>query len=297
MAQISRAHHTVPRFYLSGFADDRQFVGVVRLPGNARYRQSVGKVSVINDFYTVNSAAERDVIEKLIADQIEAPAAEIFRKVLVDQVWPLDEAERAILATFLALQHARGSNKRRALDEIAKTIANTLGDSSGFDISAVDWPEKLKAAHITSMLDFGQTGPCFYLRPWTLIRFNRKRLLTCDTPISLHPFPNAPAGSAVGTGTAWRITFPMSRTTGLAMLGHLIGSEAEAAEIASGRLDSVERGTAALAKDFNDATLHNARECVYHHPEDGGLVPTQLPEPRANEIVTGHPAVTQQRPL
>jgi hypothetical protein len=50
---------------------------VVRRPGNVRYPQNIAKVSVINDFYTVNGAAQRDVIEKLIADEVEAPAAEV----------------------------------------------------------------------------------------------------------------------------------------------------------------------------------------------------------------------------
>jgi Protein of unknown function (DUF4238) len=80
VAQVSRANHTVPQFYLRGFAKqirDKAFVGVVRRPGNVRYPQNIAKVSVINDFYTVNGAAQRDVIEKLIADEVEAPAAEV----------------------------------------------------------------------------------------------------------------------------------------------------------------------------------------------------------------------------
>jgi Protein of unknown function (DUF4238) len=293
VAQFSRAHHTVSRFYLGYFADDRKFLGVVRRPGVPRYPQNVTKVSVINDFYTVNGATQRDVIEKFIADEIEAPTAEVFRKVLIDEVWPLDKDERAILASFFALQHARGSNHRRALAEIAQIIANTLGDKGGFDTAAPE-PDQLKAVHINSMLNFEQTGPPFFLRPWALVRFDRKRLLTCDTPISLHPFPDAPAGSAVGIGTAGHITFPMSRTTGLVMFGRMIESEKEAEEIASGQFDSVAAGSTASANDFNEATIRNARESIYHHPEDAALVPQQLEEPRAREVVTEHPTPSEE---
>jgi hypothetical protein len=99
MVQISRAHHTVPRFYLRGFADDGGFVQVVRLPGGVRYAQSVAKVSVINDFYNVGSGPERDAIEKLLADEIEGPAAQVFQKVLTEASWPLNVEERSILST------------------------------------------------------------------------------------------------------------------------------------------------------------------------------------------------------
>ena len=105
---VSRANHTVPKFYLRGFAYDQGFVGVVRRPGHTRYRQDVAKVSVINDFYTVDGAAQRDVIEKLIADEIEAPAVQLFRKVLIDQVWPLSKEERVILARVFAFATRAG---------------------------------------------------------------------------------------------------------------------------------------------------------------------------------------------
>ena len=292
MAQVSRANHTVPQFYLRGFAKqvrDKALVGVVRRPGKVRYLQNVAKVSVINDFYTVNGAPQLDVIEKLIADEFEAPAAEVFRQVLIDRVWPLSEEDRTILSSFLALQHARGAHKRQALNEIAGTIASGLEDGSGFDTAASDWPDKLKAAHIKSMLNFEETGARFFLRPWTLVRFVRKRLLSCDAPISLRPFPDAPAGSAVGIGTAGMILFPMSRTTGLVMSGRLIETENEAREIASGQFDSVAAGSTAAANDLNNATIQNARNSIYHHPEDAALVPQHLEEPQAQEVLTDDP--------
>lgn len=213
---------------------------------------------------------------------------------LIDQVWPLSGAERAIVATFLALQHMRGSDQRRALEEIAEVFANTLEGGGGFDTAAADWPDKLKAVHIRSMLNFEETGPRFYLRPWTLVRFDRKRLLTCDAPVALQPFPDAPAGSAVGIGTAGMITFPMSRTTGLVMSGRLFDNEQEAQEIASGQFDSVAAGSTALADDFNNAAISNARESIYHHPDDSALVPKRLDEPRAQEELTDYPSAPEE---
>jgi hypothetical protein len=46
-----------------------------------------------------------------------------------------------------------------------------------------------------------------------LVRFNRKRLLTCDTPLILLPHPDAAADATVGIGTAWAILFPLSRAS------------------------------------------------------------------------------------
>ncbi|MHA4855060.1 hypothetical protein L1080_036985 [Rhodococcus sp. MSC1_016] len=38
---------------------------------------------------------------------------------------------------------------------------------------------------------------------------------------------------------------------------------------------------------FNQASITNARQAVYHHPDDLHLVPADLHEPREFEIMTG----------
>lgn len=285
VAEIARGHHTVPRFYLNGFADEDHRIGVVRLPGDTRYQQSSTKVSVVNDFYNVNAAVEQDVIEQFIADEIEAPAAAVFRKVLADQVWPLDTNDRTILSTFFGLQHRRGPNQRRMLNEIANAVARE-GSLDTQNTAKPDESELFKLAHIRSMLDIEKYGGYYFGRSWMLVRFNRKRLLTCDTPVILLPHPDAPADATVGIGTAWAILFPLSRITGLMMFQHLTG---EPHDVVSGHFDTIAEGSTYLAEQFNAATIRNARECIFHHPDDASLVPAELPEQRYDELSTSDP--------
>jgi hypothetical protein len=277
----------VPKFYLDGFADGdekNKKIGVVRLADGTRYPQSTAKVSVINDFYNIDGAAPRDVIEKLIGE-IEAGAAPVFRKVRVDGVWPLGSNDRSILATFFGLQNLRGPKRRRAFGEIAEAIANALGQDGLADTSVDVQANVLKHAHIASMLDVRAYAPYYFGRSWALVRFNRKHLLTCDTPVSLLPNPATP-DALVGIGTAWAILFPMSRTAGLVMYENLADHPQE---VASGQTDSTPQGSTYLAELFNDATIYNARECIFHHLGDASLIPAELPEPRAVELSTDHP--------
>jgi hypothetical protein len=279
VAQISRGHHTVPKFYLDGFADDDQKIGVVRLSGNTRYPQSTKDVSVITDFYNIDDRADPNAVEKLVSG-IEGDAAGVFRRVLVDGYWPLDDNERSILATFFGLQNVRGPNKRQAFGEIAAAIATALGhEELANSTPANDRASEVKHVHIASMLDIEGYAPSYFGRSWVLVRFNRKHLLTCDTPVSLLPNPATPH-AAVGIGNAWAILFPMCRTVGMIMFQVLPGEQ---------RTDVTADGSTYLAGVFNDAAINNARQCVFHHPEDASLIPSELPELRSAEVSTDHP--------
>ncbi|MEZ0350150.1 DUF4238 domain-containing protein [Mycobacterium sp. pR1184] len=288
MAQISRSHHTVPRFYLDGFADEKGFVQVVRLPGDIRYPQSVQKVSVINDFYNVGTGPDRDAVEKLIGDEIEAPAAEILRKVLTQGLWPLDSEARAIFATFMAVQHLRGIRARRSLTEIVDAASKLVGGKDGLPTEPAARVEALKSIHIQSMLDIENTAPYIFGRVWTLARLKDMKLLCCDTPISLVRHKHLPNYAPVGMATAWFIVMPLSRTTGLLMSEPPPGDE-HVEHVSAGQYDGVIDefpDEAALGDLFNKRTVRNARQCIYHHPGDANLVPNDLPEPNPQEIAT-----------
>lgn len=282
MAQVSRSHHTVPRFYLKRFADDRGFTNVVRLPGDVRYPQSVAKVSVINDFYSVGSGPERDAIEKLIAHEIERPAAAVFRKVLDDGIWPLNIEDRSILTMYLALQFGRGANRRKSIAEFAEFMIKQGGPHGlpeGKDARA----QALKHIHIETMLDFETIGLYFFGRIWNLFRVDGG-LLTCDTPISLLPFEDAEEDAGLGLGTAESIIFPMSTTTALVMNFHAPDNLHDAENVVRGAHDVVVDAPDGAVKAFNFQTISNARYSLFHHPDDSGHVPADLPQPRAEEI-------------
>jgi hypothetical protein len=56
-----------------------------------------------------------------------------------------------------------------------------------------------------------------------------------------------------------------------------------------GSLDSKAEPSTRYAAMFNDATIHNAREWVFHHPDDAELVPEKLHDPVREEIQSALP--------
>ncbi|MFN6552275.1 DUF4238 domain-containing protein [Mycolicibacterium septicum] len=283
MADIKRGHHTVPRFYLDRFANDDNQLGVARLTSKKRFRLSTGNASVMRDFYNIDLRDNPNAVEDFLSD-IERDAAAVFRKVLVDRSWPLRAHERAILATFLALQRTRTPSHREMVGEIRDITIRALKTMGRDDVVL---PVELremdsKSVHVQSMLDIEQYGPYFFSRSWQLVRFSRKRLLTSDAPVGLVAHPDAPADAGLGVGSAWVILFPMSPTVGLMMIAP--GGDDESTDFAHGRADAVLDGSAYLAKLFNQTAIDGAREFIFHHPDDGDLVPDRLPPPLTTQL-------------
>lgn len=239
---------------------------------------------MVKDFYRVELRGEPNAVEDLISE-VEGAAATVFRQVIVDGVWPLDSNERAILATFFGLQKVRGPSQRRLCDEISSQISHAFTLEAPADAAVVRHGDQLTAkdAHIGSMLDIQKYGPYYYGRTWRLVRFNRKRLLTCDAPVSLLRAPETAVDAPIGIGTAWVILFPMSRTVGLIMSANMIDGPTA---VASGETDVTMQGSTYLANLLNDATISNARESIFYHPDDECLIPAQLPAPRDRELDT-----------
>ncbi len=89
---VARRHHTVPRFYLRGFAEQER-IATVRLPGDQRSAQSINDASVAKDFYAVAGHEDSDdVIEKSLSD-VEGGTAEVFRTI-ANGTWPLSFDDR-----------------------------------------------------------------------------------------------------------------------------------------------------------------------------------------------------------
>jgi hypothetical protein len=62
--------------------------------------------------------------------------------------------------------------------------------------------------HIRQMLRMlPEIFPYLVGRPWALVRFERRSLLTCDTSVALVPEAAAPSDEDVGLINAWGITF------------------------------------------------------------------------------------------
>lgn len=304
---VAKRHHTVPQFYLRGFAAEDQKIATVRLPGERRFVQSVRKAAAEVRFYSVEGHEDGpDVFEKLLSE-LEGQAARIF-EVIMDGVWPLDPESRMTLALFIAVQAVRGPEQRRNMEHVAAQITRLEIGYGGRD-GVKGWFERNRGVSLTdeqaeTLWDQATQlgGPPIHLapiahiqqiaevsdallpyvsgRPWTLVRFDQRSLITCDTPVGIVPHPDEDPWAGAGFMTAWGITYPLSRKLGLLMsdpmvTAHLISVE----EVRAGRVDHAQAGTTKMEKFFNNSTVAAASEWLYHHPEDARFVPDELPEP------------------
>jgi len=112
----------------------------------------------------------------------------------------------------------------------------------------------------------------FFNRGWTIIRFTRKMLATCDTPVMLVRHPSSDPNRGVGLATAGAILLPLDRRVALMM-----GSPESP--------DFQNPGTTALAWDINQRTANAARRAVYHHPDDDPLKGVELPPRQDHEMI------------
>ncbi|MGY1895503.1 DUF4238 domain-containing protein [Nocardia gipuzkoensis] len=315
MSQVAKLHHTVPRFYLRGFADQRERITTVRLPGDKRYTQSIDKTAATNHFYSLDGHSDgRDAFEKALSD-MEGDAASVITSI-ADGVWPLHEKQRTQLGYFLAMQSVRGPDQRRNLGHIAAQGIRLEAQFSGHDgaqrwaknrfgldldeeQAAAMWERAVNPAgplevpsqmHIRHMVESAEKLLLYIVgRPWTLVRLNMRSLVTCDAPVGLVPRSDAEPEMGVGFLTAWGITFPVTRKLGLVMsdVGPMVEAGIPVERVRAGEFDHAEQGTTAYAKPINLSTAQSAGECVYHHPDDGQFLPDPLPDPILTTMYVG----------
>ncbi len=268
----------------------------------------------MTDFYALGQPNTKgsDEFEKILST-LESQAAPAVGRVLKGE-WPLKAEHRAVLAEFVAVQYLRGPDRRIHMQNTAAQIArmdislngkqrmaHELAEYTGAELTdeLIDqlWEQATRVEGPPLTVDPGQhielivdSLPDVYwyfaARPWSLIRFERQKLLTCDTPVVLVPRANKSAWEGVGLLTAWALAIPLSRDTALLMTDPSRLAEHVTRDfVASGALDDIETPSAAWARALRALTVRNARRFIYHHPDDARLVPTDLHEPAAMEIV------------
>jgi hypothetical protein len=283
----ARRHHVVSKFYLKYFADDREQLTTVMLPGDRTFTQSVADASVNIDFYTVVdiTGQQSDIAERALS-QLEGPAASAWRE-MNDGVWPLPEEHRVAMATWLALQLLRGTGVRNSMSELAThallievviggrrrmrealTAAGEPADDATVDREWVAFfkdPFRAKVhanhhiEHVLRMLP--RVTESLLDRCWLLTMFERKKLATSDHPV--HVVSNrelTQVGMGTGIENANVIHAPLTRRHSLAM--YLPSAATELA--AHG--DIAFPGVAATALYSNSSTVYSARRFLFHHP-------------------------------
>ncbi|TWJ07601.1 uncharacterized protein DUF4238 [Stackebrandtia albiflava] len=312
----AKLHHYVPQAYLRGFATNKERIRVIPLDRSRQpYTPSVKNVAAQNQFHAVGEFEEPDAFEKALSE-VEGQALGIIRG-FADGEFPPSEENRWAFAHYTALQSVRGPDTRRTTEHLRatmvrlemgtggrKNVSAWIRDNLRFDPTpeqeARIWDEATQPggppigfsnlAHIQNAVKTAiELTPYLATRPWALVRFDRRSLITSDAPVSLVRRPNAKSWEGVGFATAWGVTFPLTRKLGLLMSDPMAMLEGVGAGdsrvqqlremVLAGRIDQIQSGTTAMEKLFNQHTAEAAREYVFHHPEDERFVPADLPEP------------------
>lgn len=301
---LKRRHHTVPAFYLRGFADGERLL-TIALPGTRRFTQMVKDASVATDFYAIPGHKDGDdVLEEALAD-LEGKAAPVIARIVARR--PLLPGDRGTLAYYIAVQAARSPAQKRNADALKAQMARfaiglagreRFGDRfSGIGKQLTErqldelWKQAMRpegpplevsttefAAQMVGTAQ--QLVPYIAGRPWTFIHFGDEALITSDDPVTLIPRENANPSEGIGYGTAGEIMMPISRRVALVM-GDLdeAASTLRFEDVGAGTYDAVRLGTAEVARLVNEHTALSASKWIFAHPADEKSVPSNLPAP------------------
>lgn len=290
----SRKHHTVPGFLLRRFADEREQLTRVELPGENRHTTAVARATVHNGFHLVLTedgqvvdAFEHDIVG------LEGEASAALSRILDDDEFPPSQHDREAISILVALQYLRTpavrEQQRQLNDQLFKTqvallgrsgIARTLREADGREPAEAEvdeqwafWsdPEKYDVLpsperHIGSIRQMlPELAERLLERSWTLTRWQRRGLIMSDTPVVLLP-PPGPEAAPVGLVNADRILMAVDRRA-LLQLGTV------------GEDDAFVEGNTVLANAANQVFALNTRQAFFHHPDDARMMENLLLHP------------------
>jgi Protein of unknown function (DUF4238) len=261
-------------------------------------------VAVHNDFYSFpDDTGQLDDSVEIALSNLEGEAAHVLRMVVDHQCWPLPAAERKTMTEWVAAQYLRVPARRQAANEMFDHLTKTtlaiegkkglrerIEAESGGPVSDEEverrWTEKTDFSsytekppvvhHLASMASgIPAAADALMQRGWVLYRFERKKLITSDHPVTLIRDPQTPHFIGEGLATAAGVAIPLDRQVVLLMS-------------APGAPDRTGSPSAALAQEFNQRFAFSARSAVFHHPDDTPLVGVDLPPGRTSEMQVSH---------
>lgn len=284
----AKLHHYVPQGYLRGFTTEGGPITAVPLDRSRKpFTASVRNVAARTHFHTIEGVEEPDWFEKALSG-VERAAIETIRNFENGQ-FPLSEEDRWGFAYYLALQSTRGPDTRKTMEHLHATVVrleigaggrknvgrwirNNFGIEPTPEFEDLIWAEATppegpptqfsNLAHIAHTLDTAKELTTYLaVRPWTLVRFDRRSLITSDAPVTLIARPDIEPWEGVGFATAWGMIFPLTRRLGLLISDPQVlldGLEAEdprvqqtRSRVLAGDFDRVDTGTTTMEKFFN----------------------------------------------
>lgn len=300
--------HTVPKFYLRGFAQYDK-IRVIDLQKRSIYLSSVNKASIIKNFYTIDQDTDKFAFEKALGN-VEAAAAQAFNSVKMGN-WPLSLEDRVSLAVFMAISLLRGITFRNFLsqadgfftklitedssdhsirsylnnigsdslsDGAISTIRNTIADKG--DLGKIDANRHL--AHIPNLA--ARLAFNILERKWALATSTDRNFLTGDNP--LISTRNTKVGLELcGVLHAENIAFPISRNQAI-----FTGPMTNTTLALSSCLDYRFECDTAFVNTLNETVFFSSSDRLYLHPEDEALIPNKelllLHEPPAIDFTS-----------
>jgi hypothetical protein len=270
-AKKKRRHHTVSKFYLKRFANDREIIQRFSLKDLKSHPISINAASVHRDFYMLKleDGSDTDILEDAFGD-LEGSAAQAMHEIIEADQWPPTEEQRWSISAWIALQHLRTTKQRKWMGELADALvkahiglsiskeqkkelaesAPSLLDTDSYEVAVT---ANHHAEHIQRMLT--NTASTFFHRAWRIVKFKKKTLATGDAPVLLLPEPGHPPYMGVGLLNAGEVVVPLARKIALVM-GEFEGP------------DSILPGSTRISKVINQGIANNARDTIFFHPDD-----------------------------
>jgi len=282
-------NHTVNKAHLARFARG-SLLHRVPIDGIGKpIPLSVDDAAVRKFFYVPEDPeGNRDFAFEGWASKFEGAATAAVRSIVDDGVWPPGSETRMALAEWIALQNVRTPTRRAYSAKIAAVLIGQFQQEGALDrleakLAAVGWEfsnaerellrEEVESYDATAgqvstgmhldIIKASMAGvvPSLLARGWVLVRFDRHSLCTSDNPIGMAGEDFSPSWLPLGlTDTAY-VTVAIDRYAALVL----------PLAPGDGQLD----GEYAYANAINLATLWNADEVLFAHPDDD--LATMLP--------------------
>jgi len=187
--------HIVTQGYLRRFASDNKIAVRIGTSSVANIK-STDKAGVRPRAYRRERPHNGTLIDDVewSLSHIENVAPPVLRS--IDELWPLETEDKAILAEFFGYQLVRGPSWLAWQDERALALVDNVGrvlPDRGRELDDLEVQAVSQTQRLGTMLDSGpRVAAIFGCMHWTLIDFSRPVLVTSNEPVVGWPSQEAP---------------------------------------------------------------------------------------------------------